>query len=415
MHDTQLSAVIYTGKYGRDPLDPRVWSSSSQFFFTALREQGMLHRAIGIDLPAWKRTIYLARNCHFGRKRWRLAFLSDPRYRKALTGEVARQLSEADRKHPILQIGAMYNVRAVVGKDTPCYSYHDGNLAELLRSPDAPKGLGAKTVERGLAYEARVYQDMDKIFTMSEYLRQSFIRDFGVAADKLVNIGAGINLARIPEDGPDKHYDSLQILFIGIDFARKGGWQLLEAFRRVRQKMPQAALHLVGPRALSIPPHFQEGVVLHGFLNKRIPHQAAALERLFDQCCLFVMPSLYEPFGIAPLEAMAHRIPCVVTDGWALRETVTHGVTGALVRSPDVDALESQLLAMLSDSKALCTMGEAAYKFVSERYTWEHVVNRLRAALSDDGKVASASAFSTNPSLIGHCRPSLKASGTETI
>ena len=48
-----------------------------------------------------------------------------------------------------------------------------------------------------------------------------------------------------------------------------------------------------------------------------VPEQRARLETLFRRCCLFVMPSRYELFGIAPLEAMVNQIPCLVTNRWA--------------------------------------------------------------------------------------------------
>ena len=121
------------------------------------------------------------------------------------------------------------------------------------------------------------------------------------------------------------------VLFIGIDFPRKGGWELLKAFRAVRERLPGATLHLVGPSALKLPPRLEGGVVFHGFLNKDDPAGRAKLAELFRRCCLFVMPSLYEPFGIAPLEAMVHRIPALVTNASALKETVTPGETGDLV------------------------------------------------------------------------------------
>ncbi len=163
-------------------------------------------------------------------------------------------------------------------------------------------------MDRALAYERRVYHGMDRVLAMSGYLRDWFLRNFDVPPERVINVGGGMNLDRLPDYQEDKPYTSREVLFIGAD-SRKGGWELLKAFRAVRDKLPDAVLHLVGPRQLSVPADLQGGVVYHGFLSKSDLAQKEQLEQLFRRCVLFVMPSLYEPFGIAPLEAIVHRCP----------------------------------------------------------------------------------------------------------
>jgi glycosyltransferase involved in cell wall biosynthesis len=218
---------------------------------------------------------------------------------------------------------------------------------------------------------------------MSEYLRQSFINDFDVPPERVKSIGAGVNLEKIPEYFPNKNYERKEILFIGIDFARKGGWELLTAFKAVCEKHPTAKLHIVGPRELAIPIELQNGVTYHGFLRKADPVDCAKLEQLFRDCSLFVMPSLYEPFGIAPLEAMVYQLPCVVTNAWALKEMVAAGRTGELCEYKSVEDIAVKLTKLLDDPNLLRTMGEAARQHVLNYYTWEKVVGRLKAALNE--------------------------------
>jgi glycosyltransferase involved in cell wall biosynthesis len=375
----QFVGIIGSGLIGRDPFDRQSWSGCSYFFFTELRRQAKLYRALGVEVPALQRYLYMARNVSRDRKCWREHFYMDPGYRDALTEEVRKALRPDDFAQDFLQCGAMYNVPRLVAARARCFSYHDGNLAEALRSPNAPKDLSAKKVDRALAYEKEVYHGITKIFAMSEYLRQSFIRDFDVSPERVVSVGAGINLEDVPPYTPSKRYDSREILYIGVDFPRKGGWELLQAFRRVHERQPETRLHLVGPRELAIPPGLEAGVVFHGFLNKNHADGRTQLADLFRRCCLFVMPSLYEPFGIAPLEAMVHQIPCLVTDRWALREMVSAGKNGDLVECGSVDDLEAKLSALLADAEALRRMGENGRQMVLDYYTWDKVVGRLVA------------------------------------
>jgi glycosyltransferase involved in cell wall biosynthesis len=105
------------------------------------------------------------------------------------------------------------------------------------------------------------------------------------------------------------------------------------------------------------------------------------LESLFRDCTLFVLPSLYEPFGIAPLEAMLYQLPCLVTDAWALRETVIPDFNGDLVPKGSVEGLAEKLLQLLSKPDALATMGRQGRERVLRDYTWSAVVDRMSAAL----------------------------------
>jgi glycosyltransferase involved in cell wall biosynthesis len=191
-------------------------------------------------------------------------------------------------------------------------------------------------------------------------------------------VGAGVNLTECPPFNPDKDYSAPRVLFIGVDFARKGGPQLLEAFRIVRETMPHAELHIVGPAEI---PEIPIGVVFHGRLSKSDPQQKLKLESLLRDCSLFVLPSLYEPFGIAPLEANLFQLPCLVTDAWAFRETVTAGVNGDRVEKGSIDDLAAKLLELLANPEQLAVMGKNGRELVLRKYTWSAVADRMARAI----------------------------------
>jgi glycosyltransferase involved in cell wall biosynthesis len=372
-----LVGVLGSGEIGYDPFDRKSWSGISYYLFTNLRGQGALHRAFGVEVPTLRKRLMMLANFHPDRSVWKMSYYMNPSYREALTDVIDRHLVPEDRGHDALQIGAMYDVPRLLAGRSRCFSYHDGNLACSLKSPYAPAGLSTRRIDAGLAFERKVYHGIDRIFAMSEYLRRSFTEDYGVPPERVSNIGAGVNLDTIPEPVPGKRHDTKAVLFLGADFTRKGGPQLLEAFRRVREVHPDATLHIVGPRSLSIAPQQEGGVHFHGYLSKTDPTDKAKLDELFENCSLFVLPSLYEPFGIAPLEAMVHQIPAVVSRAWALEETVTPGQTGEHVEPGSVDDLVDRLRALLGDPQRLREMGEAGREFALRRHTWPAVVQRM--------------------------------------
>jgi len=377
--------VMGSGLIGTDPYAVDAWSGSSRFFFGECDRQGILERAFGVEVHKALRAPLMLRNFSPDRDLWRQRFYLDTAYYEALSRAIVARLTARDQGCAVLQIGGIYNLRRRLGASRPIYSYHDGNLATAMKSPQFSTRLSPRSVQRALDYEREVYQSIDVIFTMSEYLRRSFIEDFGVEPRKVVTIGAGINLEAAPRWAADKPYDSKKLLFLGADFERKGGRTLLQAFVTVRAAHPTAELFIVGPRDLSIPAEHSAGVHNVGFLSKGSEADRGRLETILREASLFVLPSVYEPFGIAPLEAMAAGIPAVLTDAWAFPEMVTPGVNGALVRSGDAADLAAKLIDLLGDAARLRAMGSAGRQRVLENFTWPRVVNKMRAAMRATG------------------------------
>jgi alpha-maltose-1-phosphate synthase len=283
--------VFFGGSVGSDPQSEKTWSGISRFLLSAMDRAGILDRAVGIKVPRLHNSFLLAKSFNRNRSVWRSHYYFDPAYRRALT-HAAKRVSVTNPV--LLQIGHMFSLPDAF-PDKKCISYHDGNLAVRLNSGFGLAGVSPRRIDQALRYEEQMAGQMTAVFTFSEYLRHSFISDYHVPAERVFNVGGGVNLTEFPSPAPHKDYSEPRILFIGTDFARKGGIQLLQAFRMVREAMPGAELHIAGPaKLMELPP----GVVFHGHLSKDDPYQNQELESLFRDSTLFVLPSLYEPFGI---------------------------------------------------------------------------------------------------------------------
>jgi glycosyltransferase involved in cell wall biosynthesis len=377
---TQITGVV-GGSVGRDPFDAGTWSGSCLLLFEALRQRGRLSRAFGADISRTRRWSLLAKNFSPSRRTWRIQYYFDRAYREALTQRVRHLIAEADHDNVFLQIGAEFSVPDAIGGRGRCVSYHDSNIAEYVQSKYASKDVSPRRIAEAFEYESRFYRSVDKVLAMSEYHRQSFIRNFSVPPDRAVNVGCAVNLTAFPEYIEGKRYDDQECLFVGIDFERKGGTDLLRAFKIVRETFPGARLHLVGPPKLAIPHDLTNGVVFHGFLNKRIEPERKKLEDLYRRCCLFVLPSYYEGVGVSSLEAMLYQMPCIVTNGWGFTDTTIPDKTGYLVECGKIEDLVDKLVKALSDPAKLRYMGEKGRCMVMESFTWNAVAKRVEDAI----------------------------------
>jgi glycosyltransferase involved in cell wall biosynthesis len=245
-------------------------------------------------------------------------------------------------------------------------------LAE--RQPPVPEADIGRHIAFGRAWLARereTYLQAVAIATFSNVVRESLIRDYGVDPKRVQVVGAGANV--VPEREPHHADDGRTLLFVGTaGWRRKGGPVLLKAFRLLRQSRPDLRLILAGPtEALEVP----EGVTRVG----RVPFEE--VKRLLSAATVFVLPTLREPFGIAFLDAMLSKVPCVGTQVGAVPEIL--GAAGVCVPPANAEALAQAIAALLDDPPRRAAMAEAGRRRVLELgYLWPEVGKRLEAILS---------------------------------
>jgi len=360
------------GLIDEDPFNPNTWSGSSLYFFNSLKSANVLYKVISAKPSPGTQLLYKLLSFQPDMSRWKFRYHLNTGYFNRMSRVAMRQAASLDTEqyNTVLQVGAWYDLTSMT--DNVFASYHDGNLATRLASPYGYPNIGRTHINTALAYESQLYRKMDFIFPMSKWLASSFIRDFGVDPGKVHPVGAGINLPMIK---PPTHRDpdSRKILFVGRDFKRKGGITLLEAFSSVRKRVRNAELIIVGPDLENLP----EGVRCEGFISKLTEAGVKKLLDLYGEACIFVMPSLYEPFGIAFAEAMAHKLPCIGTDNCAMPEIIDDGENGYIVPPNNSVELSLKIINLLENAPLRQEMGEHAYQKYLANYRWEVVTEKI--------------------------------------
>ena len=229
------------------------------------------------------------------------------------------------------------------------------------------------------------------IFTPWSQWAADSLRRQGVAEDRIRVIPPGVDLEEWQprREARRKNRERLRLLFVGGDFARKGGDILLEVFRA--RFADRCELDVVTREALEPPP----AVRLH-----RAEPNSPLLKELYAQADVFVLPTRAECFGIATVEAMASGLPVIAGDVGGARDIVDDGETGWLIE-PTPDGLAPALEGALRRRKGLPAMGRQARLVAEERFDGRAndraVVDVLLEALSRSprrGSVRSATGVS---------------------
>ena len=222
--------------------------------------------------------------------------------------------------------------------------------------------------------EKEVYQNAELIFTTSDFCSRSVIEDYDIPAEKVICVHSGINLKHGLNDHTEKTYDSKNILFVGVEWKRKGGPQLVEAFTEIKKRHPTATLTIVGINADDVDRRYLEvqGLNFTGFV------QSENLEAYFMNAQVFCLPSLVDPSAVALIEAYSYFLPVVSTRVGGTPSRVVDGKTGLLVEPDDVGSLIDKLNTLLSDPDMCREYGKNGNKLKDEHFTWEQVSNKIR-------------------------------------
>ncbi|MBL1178383.1 glycosyltransferase family 4 protein [Pantanalinema sp. GBBB05] len=208
--------------------------------------------------------------------------------------------------------------------------------------------------------DRQVFQHAAGIVCFSEASRRSVINEFQIDDRKAHVIYPGVNLQQITMPDRTTHpQQPCKILFIGGDFERKGGFDLLAVF--LSQFADVAELHLVTQAEVTC-----DHPNVH--IYRQIEAYTSEWLALYHQADMFVMPTYSEPFGWVFIEAMAAGLPIVATDLNAIPEMVTPGETGLLVQPGNRFALARSLRILIEHPDLRRSMGMKARQVAKQKF-----------------------------------------------
>lgn len=302
-----------------------------------------------------------------GKKNFKDAFWHTPCIFHAIRRMVAKQLSPSQYLFTF-QIQSLFDCSI---PHVPHFVYTDHTHLANLNYPgfDRQKLFSQKWIE----LEKRIYNNAAITFVRSSNIRQSLIDQYRYPSERVICVYAGSNVAVGDNLTRQKDYSAKKILYVGIDWKRKGGPELVNAFQKLLEKHPDASLTIVGADPKIDIPNCR-------VLGRIAPEKVALC---YEDATIFCLPTHLEPFGIAFLEAMQARLPIVGTKVGAIPDFVRPGWNGYLVEPGDVEGIADALLQLLNNPDLRREFGERGFALARERYSWEAVGEKLHQQICE--------------------------------
>jgi starch synthase len=266
-------------------------------------------------------------------------------------------------------------------------SIHDVPLVVTLHSMEPLRPWKADQLGTGYAVsswaERLAVERADRVIAVSAQMRADITTHFRVDPDRVVVIHNGVDaeaFARTEQrDALARHgVHAPYVLFVGRISEQKGIFQLLEAARALPAGV-QLVLCASSPDTPELLARLEAAVTGRPeirWINAMLP--VPEVVQLYSHAAVFVCPSIYEPFGLINLEAMACGTPVVASRVGGIPEVVVDGETGYLRAVGDVDAMANAALDLLSDEPKRLTFAAAGRKLAVDRFAQDVIVGRYR-------------------------------------
>ena len=301
-----------------------------------------------------------------GHKKWRdiLVWFFATSYVSLQIGYSIKKLNTNKKYKFTIQTQSLFNAKI---DGIPHFIYTDHTVKSNLLYPDINPKEHMRSKRFIRKSEFKIFQDATMIFTFGNFITNSLINQYDIPKEKIATVFAGSNVKDEPNQNPSKYY-SKNILFVGINWERKGGPVLLEVFQRVLKFHPDASLTIIGCN-----PN------VHNLSNCNVLGKIPVEEvsKYYHSASIFFLPTLREPFGIVFVEAMSFKLPIIANNIGCIPDMVKNDFTGFLTDNNVADY--TKVVCRYLETPEHCReMGENGYLQAKSNFTWDVVGEKMK-------------------------------------
>ena len=271
----------------------------------------------------------------------------------------------------------------------PTVFYTDATFAGMLGFYDDFSNLCAETIRNGHRLEQEALASCSLAIYSSDWAAKTAIENYSVDPRKVrvVPFGANIECNRTHEDIVKlihrRPKDVCRLLFLGVDWRRKGGPVALEIAERLNKAGLKTELHIAGLRQPPVDP-LPDFVIDHGFISKSTPEGKARLEQLIAGSHFLVLLSKAEAYGLVLCEANSFGVPDIVSNVGGIPTIVRDEINGKLFPLETSAADHALYIANLfSDYDRYEELALSSFEEYQQRLNWDVAGRRLMALLNE--------------------------------
>jgi len=374
--------IAYVTTY--DASDVHEWSGLGNHILRALQDSGFETRSIGNLKANESFRLRLKEACLT--KLSPKMFLRDrePIVLEDYAAQVAKRL-ESDPYDMVFSPGTI--PIAYLETRKPVVFWADATFAGLLDFYFSSARLCADSIKNGHKMEQLALSKCRMAIYSSDWAAKTAIQNYDVNPEKVkvVPFGANINCDRTPADIVElvgkRSRDICKLLFLGVDWERKGGDMAVEVARGLINRGIRAELHVVG----CLPPvELPEFVEVHGFISKATAEGRQRLDRLLSESNFLILPSRAECYGLVFAEASSYGLPSLATDVGGIPTLIRNGKNGRTFPLDEGPAAYCDYIEdLFSSREEYNELALSSFREYSERLNWTSAGSKVRDLIAE--------------------------------
>lgn len=348
-----------------DPKDKTAWSGTIYHLYKSIEKAGYDVIWIKARFSKWIR--------HYQKLLDYLSKHSNKRYSIAHT-LFATYLTRLDKKS-IQKVDVLFSPGCTaiyrLKTDKPIIYLADATFKSIYNYYDEFSNLFSFNSREGNMIEKKVLSKSTHIIHASGWAKQSAIIDYGIPKNKISVIEFGANIAAPCTPKVREQEQILHLLFLGVDWKRKGGDIAIEACRILNSQGIKNIIHIVGP--MEFPNEYKElpDVDFIGFLNKNNEEEYQRVIQIISSSDILILPTKAECAGIVFAEASAYGLPIFTYDTGGVGNYVINGVNGYRLSLKDNASEFAEKIKNSITTGKLTQMKETAITLYKEKLNWE--------------------------------------------
>jgi len=377
-----------------DPFDFRSWSGTCHKMFVHLGSYHQIQWMGNGHLSFWLRCLIKIQTIFekiIGKKRGYSHFNKWHCYLKAKY--IERKLKNADFDLIFCPNSPDYIV--YLNTNIPILYFRDTTFNLFLDYYPTFFGLKKGQIDEGNEIERLAIQRSWKIIYSSEWAAKSAIDFYGADRTKVSVLHFGANLVYEPKREnlhfDESHGEVCNLLFVGVDWIRKGGDVAYNTFKRLKSERFPCRLTIVGCEATSI--EHDPDVEYIPFLNKNIREEFDKLYEIYSRAHFLLLPTIADCTPIVFSEAAAFGIPVVTNDTGGNSSIILEGVNGYLFPERSDETFYANTIKRVFPDKQLYLQLRKKSRDEFERRlswnVWISEVNKLLSSLQVSGTVGT--------------------------
>lgn len=269
----------------------------------------------------------------------------------------------------------------------PIFFWTDATFAGMLGFYLDPAIVADSSIRDGNAAERAALERCKLAIYSSQWAASSAIADYGADRSKVKvvpfgsNLDAGPTYAQVRDIIAVRPSSCCHLLFVGVDWARKGGDIAVEIAKRLNEVNLRTNLVVVGcqPERATLP----DFVDVVGFVNKNRPQGRATLEEYYARSHFLMLPSRADCTPIVIGEACSFGLPCIASNVGGIQTVVRDGINGMTFDMISIETVCKYVEGLMADRRRYEQLALSAFDEYEKRLNWDVAGKTIRTLIAE--------------------------------